>query len=886
MASNAFSAEPGYDLFLSYNSSDHSIVETIAQKLRDQGLKTFFDRWYLTPGGRWRPKIEQALSSCTAVAIFVGPGEMGSWQQREVDAALDLQIKRPNFPVIPVLLPGSEPPLGFLRELTFLDLRTEALDKGISILAKAARGEPPGPDLQMRLDSVNASICPYRGLLYFREEDAPFFFGREEAIDKLTSAVQRQSFVALAGSSGSGKSSVVRAGLVPRLRRDRNTTWETVILVPTDQPLKALARALVPLLEPTIDSFHHLAEAAKLAECFRSSSVSLYDIIDRILERQSGTDRVLIVVDQCEELYTLTSDEEANHRFLDVLLEASSCAGSKANIALTLRGDFVAKALAHRPLSDRLLDAQINLGPMTREELECAIRKPAEKTGLEFEPGLVRRILDDVGDEPGNLPLLQFVLKVLWDRRRGLVLTNETYDAVGGLRGAVATKADELFKGLSDAEQNILRSVFMRLVSLSEGGQNTGRRAAFSELPPGGVEVVFKLASERLLVTNRSTSDLEPTVEFANNALISNWGTFRAWVNEDREFLLWREHLGTWLSAWSRLRESDDVLLRGELFVEAQEWLDERSADSSSDEIRFVTASRELRSREREETRRLVEELERLRARKGVKREGIVWGDKRRAILIANADYQNCELRKLQAPPHDARALKSLLEDANVGAYEAEILVNEPKSAVERAIDRMLTDCEREDTALIFFGGHGIKHENGKLFFAVADTTPRYLGGTAISASWLLEQMQNSRARRQMVLLDCCFGGAVARGHVLRGDKVEAGPSLRIPDLELEADGRGQVIITAADAMQFALEGSTVNGDPPASCFTRALVKGLETGAADENEDGIITVPELISYLRSELRKMGSLQNPQHWIFGGGGADLAFAFSRPAANRH
>src|SRR5580692_2856222 len=186
-----------YDLFLSYSSEDHDVVEPIARKLRDEGLEPFLDRWYLAPGARWRSKLEDTLSSCKAVAIFVGPGEMGSWQQREVDVALDLQRRNPKLPVIPVLLPGCEPPLGFLRQLTWVDLRSQDLDEGIAILIKAARGEPPGPDLRRHLDAVLASICPYRGLLHFREEDAPFFFGREGAIDKLTSAVQRQPFVAV-----------------------------------------------------------------------------------------------------------------------------------------------------------------------------------------------------------------------------------------------------------------------------------------------------------------------------------------------------------------------------------------------------------------------------------------------------------------------------------------------------------------------------------------------------------------------------------------------------------------------------------------------------------------------------------------------------------------
>jgi energy-coupling factor transporter ATP-binding protein EcfA2 len=603
-----------YDLFVSYNSADHGVVEDIVRKLRDQGLEPFFDRWALAPGMRWRSELEKALGSCKAVAIFVGPGEMGSWQQREVDVALDLQSRRPNLPVIPVLLPGCEPPLGFLRQLTWVDLRIQTHDLGIVILAKAARGEEPGPDLQKHLDSVRASVCPYRGLLHFREEDAPFYFGREAAISKLVSAVQRQPFVAVVGASGSGKSSVVRAGLAPRLRSDRHTAWETVILVPNDQPLKAIAGAFVPLLEPTMGEVERLAEAAKLAEHLRIGTVSLHDIVGRILQKQPGTDRVLIIIDQFEELYTLTSDEEARRRLLDALLDASSCTASKANVVLTLRGDFVGEALAYRPLSDRLQDAQINLGPMTREELECAICEPADKIQLGFEAGLARRILDDVGEEPGNLPLLEFVLRELWDRRRGQVLRNETYEAIGGLRGAVATKADQIFASLSPTNQKILQRVFLRIVRPSESGLDTRRRAAFSELPAEGEGLVVKLANDRLLVTNQTSSGLERTVEIAHEALISNWSTLRAWVNEDREFLLWRDRLGPLLTAWQRAQESDEALLRGPLLVEAQKWFDQRSEDLSGQERKLISASRALQERlARENKEREERELDAVR---------------------------------------------------------------------------------------------------------------------------------------------------------------------------------------------------------------------------------------------------------------------------------
>jgi hypothetical protein len=149
MSSNASTDEFSYDIFLSYNSADHGVVENIARKLRDRSIKPFLDNWHLAPGLRWRSKLEDTLSACKAVAIFVGSGEMGSWQQREVEVALDLQSRSPNLPVIPVLLPGCEPPLGFLRLLTWVDLRSQALDSGILILAKsrprrAARPGAPG----------------------------------------------------------------------------------------------------------------------------------------------------------------------------------------------------------------------------------------------------------------------------------------------------------------------------------------------------------------------------------------------------------------------------------------------------------------------------------------------------------------------------------------------------------------------------------------------------------------------------------------------------------------------------------------------------------------------------------------------------------------------
>ena len=385
------------------------------QRLRGQGLTVFLDRWYLTPGQSWPKALESAIAQCKAVAVCVGQGEMGPWQQREKDLAIERQVAAERcgqiFPVIPVLLPGAEPPLGFLSQLTWVDFRARVDDPILlTTLVRAVHGEPPGPDAQDRVREMLATICPYRGLLYFREEDAPFFFGREAAITQLASAVQQHNLVVVVGASGSGKSSVVRAGLVPELRKSRERVWEVVTLVPTDRPIHALAAVLMPFLEPDMSEVTQLRETNQLAEDLLSRKTALRDIVDRVLAKQPGTDRLLLIADQWEELFTLCKDDVARRCFIDNILEATEA--TKLSTVLTLRGDFFSRAITdYRSLSDRVQGAQVNLSHMKREELRLAIEEPARKVGLTFEAGLVDLILGQVGDEPGKLPLLEFVLR-------------------------------------------------------------------------------------------------------------------------------------------------------------------------------------------------------------------------------------------------------------------------------------------------------------------------------------------------------------------------------------------------------------------------------------------------------------------------------------------
>jgi KaiC/GvpD/RAD55 family RecA-like ATPase len=582
-----------FDVFFSYHTVDHAAVTQVAKRLHDRGIRVFLDRWYLAAGQPWPQALERTLASCGAVAVFIGAEGLGPWQQRERDLALDRQGREPDFPVIPVLLTRGDPALGFLRLNTWVDLSAGASDEAaLETLIGAIRRQPPGPLALQRIEAVRAEVCPYRGLRPFREEDEPFFFGREVFTDTLAATLARQPFVAVVGASGSGKSSVVRAGLIPRLRRgEGGFVWDVATLVSTDRPLASLAAALLPSLEPELSEVDRLAEVNKLAAHLGDGSVTLRDVITRVLAKQKGTERLLLFIDQWEELYALCPDEQMRRAFASHLLEASSAGPVK--VVLTMRGDFFGRALADRALSDQLQDAVVTIGPMTRAELAETIVEPAEAVGLTFEAGLAESILDDVGEEPGSLPLLEFLLEALWKERRGALLHYDAYQRLGRVAGAIAHRADEVFeRGLSEAERQAAQRLLIRTVRPGEGVEDTRQRAAMPEADPVAEATIRKLADARLVVTERDAATGRETVEVAHEALIRGWQRLRGWVDHDREFLRTRERIAAQARLWEdEGRPPDRLLPQGRPLAEGEDLLASRRADLEPLLVEYIEAS-------------------------------------------------------------------------------------------------------------------------------------------------------------------------------------------------------------------------------------------------------------------------------------------------------
>jgi WD40 repeat protein len=435
--------------------------------------------------------------------------------------------------------------------------------------------------------------CPYRGLFAFREQDAALFFGREETSDQLLGELTRRALVAVVGPSGSGKSSLVFAGAVPRLRQRQD--WVVAAMRPARaaSPLTALAAALQPLLEPQMSETQRLRELAPLEAVLEEGR--LLQVVDRALA-QAGGGQLLLVIDQFEELYAL--EPEVTRQFVDVIVNAAVAEGrtQPLTIVLTLRADFLSDALQHARFASVLQGSTLVIGQMTRDQLHQAIARPLSG-GVTFEAGLIERILDDVGEEPGNLPLLEFALTLLWDRQEGGALTHAGYDALGGVDGAIARYAEQVYlEELSPADREAARRLLVQLVEPGLATAQIRRVARRTELDPIRWQLAQRLATARLLVASRDSAGVE-TVELVHEALIPGWGRLREWMDIDHAFRAWQERLRDNVKAWQGSGRDTGGLLRGVALAEAERWLKERADDLGPAERHYIEASRAFQGR-------------------------------------------------------------------------------------------------------------------------------------------------------------------------------------------------------------------------------------------------------------------------------------------------
>ena len=408
-------------------------------------------------------------------------------------------------------------------------------------------------------------LAPYKGLLFFEEADADLFFGRETLTAQLADRVASLALdtstrlLAVVGASGSGKSSLVRAGLAVALK---HAGWEVHVFTPGSNPLRGLETQLE----------QHPSTA--------------------------GSDCVLILVDQFEEMFTLCRDDSERVLFIEKLLSLSQEPSQKITVVLALRADFYSHCAQYPALRNAVAAQQEYIGQMTAEELRHAIEEPARRGGWEFEPGLVDVLLRDIGvqgssePEPGALPLLSHALLAIWERRHARTFTLDGYHAIGGVRGAIAETAESVFTDqLNQQQQDLARDVFLRLTELGEGTEDTRRRAALNELVRQASEatqlrtVLNTLAEARLITLN------EDSAEVAHEALIREWQRLHEWLTEDRDGLRLHRHLTDAAREWEARERDASELYQGARLAQAREWAETNHERLNELERLFLTAS-------------------------------------------------------------------------------------------------------------------------------------------------------------------------------------------------------------------------------------------------------------------------------------------------------
>ncbi|MDW4904784.1 hypothetical protein RB628_05345 [Streptomyces sp. ADMS] len=416
-------------------------------------------------------------------------------------------------------------------------------------------------------DEDGEAAAPYRGLAPFGQDDRELFFGRDELVGELLRLVREHRFAVVFGASGSGKSSLLRAGLIPRLRQES---------AGGERPGPAVLRVFTPGERPA-ETYGHL------------------------LAPKHGDPESWVVIDQFEEVFTLCHDRAERARFLGLLLAARD-PDTRLRVLVSVRADFYARCAEHRELADALGGAGLLVGAMTAEELREAVTRPAAAVGLLVERELTARIVEEVLDRPGALPMLSHVLLETWRRRRGRMLTLAAYEAAGGVRGAIAASAEEVYGQLSPAQARSARQLLLRMVEPGQGSADTRRPLTRAELAEWSTDDQVPVVVERLARARLVTVD-ETGVQLAHEALITCWPRLRDWIEADREFLRHHRRLAEETRLWLEHDRDPGALVRGSRLARAEElFAGERAGEQgrlTPTEREFLAAALAAREAER-----------------------------------------------------------------------------------------------------------------------------------------------------------------------------------------------------------------------------------------------------------------------------------------------
>ncbi|MGD2059876.1 MAG: BTAD domain-containing putative transcriptional regulator, partial [Acidimicrobiia bacterium] len=445
---------------------------------------------------------------------------------------------------------------------------------------------------------------PYKGLEPFDETDQAVFYGRDDVIEALLDSVRARGLTAVVGASGSGKSSVVMAGLVPELRREAlpgSDEWFIVRMVPGTDPFEEFRQSLLGTAMGRLSA----TEGDRARELRYAFAQAL----------DGPRSQAVLIVDQFEELFSSVVDPATRKQFIDNLIDLAADHTHRVRVVVTVRADFADRPLAQPLLGDLMSRGSILLAPMRPEQVEEVIRAPATRVGVQVEPGLVAEVIRDVSSSPAYLPLLQYVLSELFEMRTEDRLTVSAYRSLGGVQGVLERRAEETFASLSAGAREASRQLFLRMVHLGEGGEETRRRLPLIELHGLGGraeadEALSAFSRARLLTYDRDPVTRAPTVEVAHETVIRHWARYRIWIDEARADLLAHRRVSAAARTWEQSGEDPSYLLTGGPLVAALEVAEGDRVDFNEFETRYVSESHRVE----EERKRSEEERTRQQA--------------------------------------------------------------------------------------------------------------------------------------------------------------------------------------------------------------------------------------------------------------------------------